>query len=235
MRYLYTAYVWIFVGLYFVIITSLTIFLIYFMSAKKTYNFYSFLLKGLFKLMFIKVKIEYAENLDLNKNYLYMQNHVSLLDAPLMVVYLPQFVNALEAKEHFSWPLYGKLIKMWGNIPVDRKNARSSYTSMMKSKTVLQERNSIIIYPEGGRTIDGEMKRFKKLPFRLAKDAEAEIVPVGVSGLFSLNHKGSITVRPGTIKIKYGKVVSSEKVKSLTEDELLEHVRSEIEGLIEYI
>ena len=106
--------------------------------------------------MFIKVKIEYAENLDLNKNYLYMPNHVSLLDAPLMVVYLPQFVNALEAKEHFSWPLYGKLIRMWGNIPIDRKNARSSYTSMMKSKTVLQERNSIIIYPEGGRTTDGE-------------------------------------------------------------------------------
>ena len=235
MRYLYSAYVWFFVIIYFVIISSLAIILMYLISAKKTYNIYTFLLKGLFKIMFIKVKIEYAEDLDLDKNYLYMPNHISLLDAPLMFAYTPHMVNALEAKEHFSWPLYGKLIKMWGNIPVDRKNAKSSYTSMMKGKTVLQERNSIIIYPEGGRTVDGKLKRFKKLPFHIAKEAEAAIVPVGVSGLFSINKKGTLLVKPGTIKIKYGNVVSAEKVKNSTDDELLEHVRNEIEGLIEYI
>jgi len=235
MRYLYTAYVWIFVGLYFIFISSLTIILMYLMPKNKVYKIYKFLLKGIFAIMFVKVKVEYEEDIDINKNYLYMPNHVSFLDAPLMFAYTPHIVNALEAKEHFSWPLYGKLIKMWGNIPIDRKNAKSSYTSMMKGKTVLQERNSIIIYPEGGRTTDGKMKRFKKLPFHIAREAEAAIVPVGVSGIFSINHKGSLTVKPGTIKIKYGKVVAIEDVKNLTDEELLKQVRSDVENLIEYI
>ena len=52
--------------------------------------------------------------------YILVANHVSLLDAPLMVSYIPQFINALEAKEHFDWPFYGKLITKWGNIPINR-------------------------------------------------------------------------------------------------------------------
>ena len=75
------------------------------------------------------------------------------------------------------------------------------------------------------------MKRFKKLPFHIAKEAGASIVPVGVSGIYSINHKGSIFVKPGTIKIKYGKIVST---KDLTEEELMVQVRSDIENLIEY-
>jgi len=235
MRYLYTAYAWFFGGLYFIIISSLAIILMYFMPKNKVYNIYKFLLKRLFALIFIRVKIEYEENLDINKNYLYMPNHVSALDAPLMFAYAPHLVNALEAKEHFSWPLYGKLIKMWGNIPIDRKNAKSSYTSMIKGKTVLQERNSIIIYPEGSRTTDGKLKRFKKLPFHIAKEAGSAIVPVGVSGLFNINHKGSLTLYPGTIKVKYGKVVTVKEVAKLTDEQLLERVRNDVENLIEYI
>jgi len=231
MKYLYTAYVWTFVVLYFIIITIFTIIIMHFVPKNKFYKTYKFLLKVLFAISFIRIKIEYEEKLDVNQNYLYMPNHVSLFDAPLMFAYTPHIVNALEAKEHFSWPLYGKLIKMWGNIPINRKNARSSYNSMMKGKTILQERNSLIIYPEGGRTTNGKMKRFKKLPFHIAKEAGASIVPVGVSGIYSINHKGSIFVNPGTIKIKYGKIVST---KDLTEEELMEEVRIKVENLIEY-
>jgi len=182
--------------------------------------------------MFIRVKIEYEENFDLSKNYLYMPNHVSLLDAPLMFAYTPHFINALEAKEHFSWPVYGKIIKVFGNIPVNRKNARSSYKSMLKVKTVLQENNSVLIYPEGGRTSDGMLKRFKKLPFHLAKEAGATIIPVGVSGIFKINHKGSSLFSPGSIKIRYGKIITPTEVNKMTEDELMEHVRSDIECLV---
>ncbi|MBN1253475.1 MAG: 1-acyl-sn-glycerol-3-phosphate acyltransferase [Bacteroidales bacterium] len=235
MKYLYTAYVWIIGGLYFFLISSIAILLIYLISAKKTYPIYNFLLKGLFKIMFVSVKVEYAEEIEKNTNYLFMSNHVSLLDAPLMFVYIPQFVNALEAQEHFSWPIYGKLIKLWGNIPVNRKNAKSSYTSMLKAKDVLKDRNSVIIFPEGGRTVNGKMKRFKKLPFHLAKDAQVPIVPIGMSGVFSLNHKGSILVRPGKIKIKFGEIYSAEKVQNYSDDELMEKVKNEIDSLIEFL
>jgi len=206
--------------------------ILHFLPKHKVYKTYKFLLKVLFKISFINVKVEYEETLDINKNYLFMPNHVSLFDAPLMFAYTPHLVSALEAEEHFSWPIYGKLIKMWGNIPINRKNAKSSYNSMMKGKTVLQESNSLIIFPEGSRTSTGKMKRFKKLPFHIAKKAEASIVPVGVSGIFSVNHKGSFFVKPGTIKIKYGKIVST---KTKTEEELMLKVRNDVEKLIEYL
>lgn len=232
LKYLYSAYVWVFVILYFIIISSFIIFLMYILQKDKVYKIYKFFLKGIFIIMFIKVKVEYEEDIDFNKNYLYIPNHVSFLDAPLMFAYTPHIVNALEAKEHFSWPLYGKIIKMWGNIPVNRKNAKSSYRSMMKVKEVLQNRNSIIIYPEGGRTADGNLKRFKKLPFHLAKEAEATIIPVGVSGLYEINHKGSKLFLPGCITIKFGKPITFEETNKMNEEELLLKVRNEVINLI---
>ncbi len=232
LKYIYTAYIFIFAVTYFIIISVLIVFLMNFLHKNKVYKIYKFLIKGFFIIMLVRVKVEYEEKLDVNKNYLYMPNHVSILDAPLMFTYTPHLINALEAEEHFSWPLYGKIITKWGNIPVNRKNAKSSYTSMMKVKTVLQERNSVLIYPEGGRTTDGKLKRLKKLPFHLAKEAEATIVPIGVSGLFNINHKGSLLFWPGTIKIKYGKIITSEEVNKMTENELLERVRGDIVGLL---
>ena len=230
-KYIYTTYIFIIAVPYFIIISTFIVILMSFLSRKIIYKIYKPLLKFLFILLFIKVKLEYEEKIDINKNYLYMPNHISILDAPLMFAYTPHIINALEAEEHFSWPLYGKIIKKWGNIPVNRKNAKSSYTSMMKVKDVLQERNSVLIYPEGGRTLNGKLKRFKKLPFHLAKKADATIIPMAISGLFNINHKGTLLFSPGSIKIKYGKLITSKEIKKMTENELLKRVKNNIENL----
>jgi 1-acyl-sn-glycerol-3-phosphate acyltransferase len=230
-KYIYTTYIFIIAVPYFIIISSFIVILMSFLSRKIIYKIYKPLLRFFFILLFIKVKLEYEEKIDINKNYLYMPNHISILDAPLMFAYTPHIINALEAEEHFSWPLYGKIIRKWGNIPVNRKNAKSSYTSMMKVKDVLQERNSVLIYPEGGRTSNGKLKRFKKLPFHLAKKADATIIPMAISGLFNINHKGTLLFSPGSIKIKYGKLITSKEVNKMTEDELLKRVKNNIENL----
>ena len=232
MKYIYSLYIWFFVVPYFIVISSFIIFLMSFMPREKVYKIYKPLLKVFFILMFVKVELEYEEEIDVNKKYLYMPNHVSILDAPLMFAYTPHIINALEAEDHFKWPLYGKIITKWGNIPVNRKNAKSSYTSMMKAKNVLQKRNSILIYPEGGRTTDGKLKRFKKLPFHLAKEAGTPIIPMGISGLYNINHKGSLLFNWGKIKIKFGKIISAEEINKMTEDELLERVKNDVENLI---
>lgn len=230
-KYIYTTYIFIVTVPYFIIISSLLIILMFFLPRKTVYKIYKPLLKVFFMLMFIRVKVEYEEEIDINRKYLYMPNHISILDAPLMFAYTPHIINALEAEDHFTWPLYGKIITKWGNIPVNRKNAKSSYTSMMKVKDVLQKRNSVLIYPEGGRTPNGKLKRFKKLPFHLAKKAEATIIPTSISGLFNINHKGSLLFLPGSIKIIYGKHITSNKVNKLTEEELMEQVKNDIERL----
>ena len=230
-KYIYTIYVFIIAVPYFIIISSFIVVLMSFLSRKTVYKIYKPLLKFFFILMFIKVRLEYKEKIDVNKNYLYMPNHISILDAPLMFAYTPHIINALEAEDHFTWPLYGKIIKKWGNIPVNRKNAKSSYTSMMKVKDVLQKRNSVLIYPEGGRTTNGKLKRLKKLPFHLAKKANATIIPMGISGLYNINRKGTLLFSLGSIKIKFGKAVTSEEVNKMTEDDLMERVKNDIKNL----
>ncbi|OQY02533.1 MAG: hypothetical protein B6I20_06885 [Bacteroidetes bacterium 4572_117] len=131
--------------------------------------------------------------------------------------------------------MYGKLIEKWGNIPIERKSVQKSITSMNKAKLKLQNDNSILVFPEGGRTRNGQLLRFKKLPFQLAKDAGVAIIPVGMSGVYSLNKKGSVLMRPGRVKIKFASPIPAEKVIALPHDELMKETRAQIESLIEYI
>lgn len=235
--YIYTIYAWLVGGLVFFTIAALSILILYVVPVKKFRPIFILLLKFNLLIMFIRVKVEMPKNFNFesDKRYIYMPNHVSILDAPIMAAYIPQLVNAVEAKEHFSWAIYGKLIEKWGNIPIERKSVQKSITSMNKAKLKLQNDNSILVFPEGGRTRNGQLLRFKKLPFQLAKDAGVAIIPVGMSGVYSLNKKGSVLMRPGRVKIKFASPIPAEKVIALPHDELMKETRAQIESLIEYI
>ncbi len=233
--YLYTFYVWLIGGLFFVFVMLFSILGLSFVSAHKFRPTFTFLLRVFLKIIFIRVKIELPPNFDKTQRYVYMPNHVSLLDAPITVSYFPQFINALEAKEHFDWPLYGQLIKKWGNIPINRKSIQESIKSTHIAQKKLRNENSLIIFPEGGRTKDGQLIRFKKLPFHLVKDSKVALVPVGLSGVYSLNPKGTMLFKPGKIKIKLGEPIPVEKVQSLSHEELMNETKKKIQALIEYI
>ena len=89
------------------------------------------------------------------------------------------------------------------------------------------------ILPEGHRTLDGKLRPFKKLPFYLAKQANTPIVPIGLSGLFDLKHKGSWLVRPRTVRIAFGDIIDENRIQSLSVLELRDYVREEILSLTE--
>ena len=117
-----------------------------------------------FKIMFIKVEVEGLENISPDKTYLYMANHVSLFDIPLLGGFIPGIARGVEADRQHAWPLYGWAMRRLGNIPIDRKNVFSSLGSISKTASVITEGKSMIILPEGHRTMDGELRQFKKLP-----------------------------------------------------------------------
>ena len=232
--YLYTFYVWFIGGIYFIAIMLFSIFAMNFISAQKFRPVFTFLLRTFLKIIFIRVKIETAQDFDKSKKYVYMPNHVSLLDAPITVSFFPQFINAIEAKEHFDWPLYGTLIKKWGNIPINRKSIQESIKSSHIAQKKLKDGNSLIIFPEGGRTKNGQLLKFKKLPFHIAKSANVAIIPVGLSGVFSLNPKGTMLLKPGKIKIKLGELINEDEVQSLSINELMSITKNKVESLIEF-
>jgi 1-acyl-sn-glycerol-3-phosphate acyltransferase len=120
-----------------------------------------------------------------------------------------------------------------GNIPIDRGKIHQSIKTIRQTIKIMKTGISIIVLPEGHRTLDGKLRSFKKLPFYLAKQVESDIVPIGLSGLFYLKRKGSWIIRPTTLKIKFGTAVSLDEIQSLSIVDLRDKVRERIQGLIE--
>jgi 1-acyl-sn-glycerol-3-phosphate acyltransferase len=233
MTFLISIYAWTIGGLYFILLCLITICLTFFLKPRTIDPWLKKSLRFLFKILFIKVQSEGSEKIESNTNYLFMSNHSSLFDIPLLEAYIPTYVRAVEALRQFKWPLYGWAIRRLGNIPIDRKNIHASITSMKKTEKILKKGKSIVILPEGHRTLDGNLGQFKKLPFYLAKQAGVPVIPIGLSGLFQLKHKGSWLVRPRPVKIHFGQPVSPEKIQSLSTEELRDSIRGEIQNLID--
>jgi 1-acyl-sn-glycerol-3-phosphate acyltransferase len=203
-----------------------------FMPTRVYDPFFKALLRGLFKLLFIPVDVEGAEKLTSGRAALLMANHVSIFDLPLLGGFVPGVVRGVEWKAHFQWPLYGHLIRRIGNIPIDRDNAFSSMRSFQKAKKRLGA-HTLVILPEAHRTTDGKLRQFKRLPFHLAKSAGVDLVPVGLSGLFSLKSRNSWRIRPTRLKVTIGDAISAEEIVGRSVDELRHMTRQKIEGLIE--
>jgi len=139
MKYFVSLYIWIVGGLYFVCLCFITIVLTFFLKSETIDPFLKISFKLLFKIIFVKVSVEGEENVDPNQTYLFMANHVSLFDIPLLAAYIPTFVRAVEALRQFKWPVYGWAIRRLGNIPIDRKNIHASIREHKKNRTCPQE------------------------------------------------------------------------------------------------
>jgi len=185
------------------------------------------------RMLFIRVEVEGAEKVERNRTYVFMSNHVSLFDAPVLAGFIPVLVRAVEADRQFKWPVYGWAVKRFGNIPINRSSVHASITSIRQAARKLKEGTSIAIMPEAHRTLDGKMRPFKRLPFFLVKEAECDLVPVGLSGLFHLKAKKSWIIRPTRINIKFGDPISSNVIQKLSEEEVMEKTRTAIQSLIE--
>jgi 1-acyl-sn-glycerol-3-phosphate acyltransferase len=191
------------------------------------------MLRFFFKLLWIRIEIEGRDQIKSGKTYLYMANHVSIFDIPLLGGFVPGFVRGIEATRQHQWFFYGWVMRRLGNIPIERESIYQSIKTIHHTIAVMKNGVSIIILPEGHRTLDGNLRSFKKLPFYLAKKVECEIVPIGLSGLFQLKRKGSWIIRPTTLKIKFGNVIPLSDIQARSIIELRDLIRDKILGLIE--
>jgi len=191
------------------------------------------LLRGLVWLFGGRVCVEGLEQVDPARGYLFMSNHVSLFDIPVLGGYIPNLARGLQAAEQFNWPIVGWFLRAIGNIPISRENARASWASMQKAAQIIKNGTSVILLPEGTRTRTGKLSEFKKMPFHFAKMAEVPIVPIGLSGLYQFKNRGSWLVRPGLIKVRFGRPIPVEQIADCKVDELRLLVRERISEMIE--
>jgi 1-acyl-sn-glycerol-3-phosphate acyltransferase len=183
------------------------------------------------RILALKVEVQGLENIDPHKSYVFMANHLSFLDGPLLFYVIPQLVRVILKKSIFRIPVVGPGMRFVGFIPVDRKRASGGKRSIDEAARLMKERGySFLIFPEGTRSRTGELQPFKRGGFFLALAAGAPIVPVTIKGTFELMPKGRLFPRPGLIKVIFHKPI---EVAGKTTDDipaLLDQVYSAIKS-----
>ena len=153
-----------------------------------------------------------AERVPLDRAYVYMSNHQSHLDIPMLYATLPSpTIRMLGKTELFQIPLWGRGLRAAEFIEVDRDNHARAIESIHRARELIDDHVSIWIAPEGTRSRDGRIGKLKKGGFHLALDAHVPIVPVAIRGTIDVFKRGSKTMHRGKrVEVEIGAPISVE-------------------------
>ena len=167
------------------------------------------------------------EKIDPARTYIFMSNHVSNIDPPLLLPLIPRRGSVMAKKELFDYPLLGKTMRLGSLVPVDRKNRDAGITAVRAAAEVIRQGINMTIFIEGGRSFDGKLMRFKKGPFYLAEECQVPVVPVTIAGTHSIMPKRRFSIRPGTVDVTFHEPIEPKDFG--TRPELMAKVRRMID------
>jgi 1-acyl-sn-glycerol-3-phosphate acyltransferase len=159
--------------------------------------------------MGIQLAVEGQEHIPLNTSCIFMANHTSLLDVLVMVRAIPIHFNFISKKELVWAPFIGIGMIMAGDFLIDRSNPRKAKFCLDKVAKRLHQGGSVLIFPEGTRSQNGDLLPFKRGAFKLAKKTAATIVPCYIHGTSSIVKKKSLLASKGHIRVQFGAPIAS--------------------------
>ena len=174
----------------------------------------------------IKVTVKGLSNLNRTGSYIYMPNHMSNFDIPVLQAYLPVQFRWLAKAELFKIPIFGYAMKRAGYISINRFDRKSAIQSLNNASEIIRNGTSVIIFPEGTRSQNQNIQSFKKGGFVLALDSGVPIIPVIIHGTWSIMQKKHILVRPGNVVLEIKKPINTLNYTRKTKDDLMEKVRN---------
>lgn len=153
------------------------------------------------------------ESFDHNATYIFMFNHVSNLDPPVVIPLIPRRTSVLLKKELFRIPILAQAMKMARFVPVDRRNRESAVNSVKAAVEVMREGVHMAVFPEGTRSPDGRLLPFKKGPFHLAMESGVPVLPVSIYGTEKMMGKGTMKIKPGKVTVVYHPPIDPKRFK----------------------
>ena len=164
-------------------------------------------------LMFIPVSVDGTENIQPHQSYVFVSNHQSMYDVWLIYGWLPVVFKWLMKAEIRKVPFVGTACKAAGHIFVDRRKVKASMGSLQEIEKQLSNGVCTVIFPEGTRTLNGEVGRFKRGAFQIAMDLGLPVIPLSLTGCFEVMPKGQFYVRRYPVHMHIGEPIDLKQFK----------------------
>jgi 1-acyl-sn-glycerol-3-phosphate acyltransferase len=174
----------------------------------------------------IRVKTIGLDKLDPARTYIFMSNHVSNVDPPILLPLIPRRTSVMVKKELFRFPILGRVMRFGSLVPVDRGNRDAGIAAVRAAAEVLRSGVNMTIYVEGHRSFDGKLLPFKKGPFYLAEECSVPVVPVTIVGTHDAMPKGRFAIKSGTVTVIFHDAIEPSEFGS--RDCLMARVRAVI-------
>jgi len=218
---IYSIFLYFRAGVFLLLCTPILL-IIPFFSSSGIYPFSKFMAKGVFRCFNIKRKI-IGTFPPKSETYIMMHNHSSFLDLFLLPTMINGKYTGIVAAKNFKIPIIGSILRRVKGIPIYRKNHNKAIQSLKIAETYLKSGYNIAIFPEGTRTITGQLNTFKKGGFHMALNTKTKILPIIVQGLYTIKPKTRWIIKPGTVKII---ILDPINVVNKSVDELITETRA---------
>ena len=210
-------YQWlIFVPIFFVItiVTALIVMIMAPLFGSKTWGYYpaKWWSRLTCWLSLCKISARGHENLDKNKSYVFVANHQGAFDIFLTYGFLNHNIVWMQKHSLRSLPLVGYASKMAGHVFVNNTNATTRAFTLKEAISKVKDGVSIVVFPEGARTLTGKMRQFKKGAFYIATEEKLQIVPLTINGPFNVLKRGTLNLKPGKLELVIHPPISTENI-----------------------
>jgi 1-acyl-sn-glycerol-3-phosphate acyltransferase len=179
----------------------------------------------------VRVCVSGADLIDWGKEHIFVSNHTSLIDAPVLVAYLSVPLCFLAKKELFRVPIVGVYLRKTGHIAVDRRNSRSALRSLKEAaRTVREGRRSLLLFPEGTRS-QSTLSAFKEGAALIGIHSAVPIVPIAIVGAAKVLPSKSLKVEAGSVDLRLGTPIPTCGLNIRDRTKLTEQLREEVARL----
>jgi len=180
----------------------------------------------------IDLHSENIERIDPAKRYILIANHHSYFDIPCILAAIPQPIRFMAKVSLFKIPIFGWALARSGFIPVDRKNRRTAVKSFDLAAERIRKGNTVVVFPEEGRSAEREMRPFQRGAFLLALKSELEMVPMAVDGTYDVFRVGAKRITPGKVTIRVGTPIPCAGLTLRDKERLATESRAQIEAML---
>ncbi len=215
------AILWAISGIHFVVLCLFLMLLAVFVDPRKNDWPQRLFFRNILRLIGVKIEVRRSPGFDPTRTSIFISNHVNIFDPFVVYTAIPQFLRGFELESHFTIPVYGWLMKRFGNVPVPADSSRSGLEEMIRrAKHAIDSGISLIAFAEGSRTRDGHVGPFRKGIFRIAQNFGCPIVPVSMVGSFEFFRTGHWMIHPGTITVYLHDTIETKDIDRAGLDDL---------------